>query len=74
MAAHRFTEVVVVERVRGDAVEEGGIQGAGLARGAEHRTRPRYLGNAGQIAGDRCSRLYGPGQRHAERVDDSRPC
>jgi hypothetical protein len=42
-----LAEIVVVERVRRRAVEEGGIERRGLALRAEQGARPRRLGDPG---------------------------
>jgi hypothetical protein len=73
VTAHRLAEIVVVQRVRRRAVEEGGIERRGLALRAEQGARPRRLGDAAgteQVGG---AGFHRAGKGHADRVDDRRP-
>ena len=72
MSALGLVDVVVVERVRGHAIDQRRIERAGPAVGAENEAWPRRLGDPRRIEQDLAARLGDAGQRHRDRVDDGR--
>src|SRR5581483_707691 len=74
VAAENAAEIVVVEGVGGGAVDEGGIQRAGAAVGAEDQRLSGGVANAGRLQEQLGARLRQAGQRHSDRVDDRCPC
>src|ERR1043166_375624 len=68
MAAERVVHVVEVERVRGNAVDERGVEHVGAFARAEHETRPAV---AGELARDPRAIFAAAGERHADCVEDA---
>ena len=67
-------DIVVVQRVRGRAVDQGRVQGARAMAGAEHERGPWRIGHAGSLEQNLRARLGDSRQRAADGVDDGRPC